>query len=142
MSHPACIGAIPRPARRTPSLNKAQRSIAVQRGFEAAERERYHARSVLAFGRRHNSGPRGKEVSQRLRKFPAGSLVLVHRTKLKKWVGTQSLISVQGENSVVQMERGRRNFRSTCVKPYTESALADKGADDKEGVHYSSFTGK
>lgn len=134
------FGAIPRPARHTTSPDQSQRSAAIQKAVEAAETEQ--ARRVLAFGLRHKTGGKGKEMSERLLKLPAGSPVLVYRTKPKEWTGPHKFISVRGETAVVQLDRGRRIFRSTCVKPYTESAMDGRNDDLRLEANYSRFTGK
>ena len=50
--------------------------------------------------------------------------MLVYRTVSKKWEGPFRYISCEGETVVVQLDVGRKIFRTTCVKPYV---LADFG---------------
>lgn len=56
--------------------------------------------------------------------------VLVYRTKSGRWEGPFSFISVGGETAVIQHQRGRKIFRSICVRPYT-GALGYYGEDEQ-----------
>lgn len=117
------FGVIPRPARSTPSATQMARAEMIDRAMD--EVTKLHAKMRLAFGLKHTAGPKGVEQSECLRQLPAGSPVLVFRTASKLWEGPFDFISVSGETAVVQTKRGRRIFRSTCVKPYVRSQLND-----------------
>ena len=59
--------------------------------------------------------------------------MLVYRTTTKLWEGPFKFISIDGETVVVQLARGRRIFRSTCVKPWIKSRLGmdERKSDDQ-----------
>lgn len=105
---------IPNPARATDAIEKAKAAISGEQ-----------KRKRVAFALGHPGGSKGKEASSRLLALPAFSLVFVYRTKTKRWEGPSRLISVDGVTSTVQLHRGRRIFRSTCVKSVVSSILDD-----------------
>lgn len=111
------FGALPRPARKTPSPNQLQRQHAIEEAKKAVLHEQGKRR--IAFALRHPSSPKAKELSQRLLDLPAGSPVLVYRTKTKQWEGPYKYIAIEGETVTIQLPRGRKIFRTTCVKPWT-----------------------
>ena len=113
------FGALPRPARTTPSPSQLMRQEAMEQAKKAVATEQ--AKRRLAFALRHPSSPKSKETSLALQNLPSGSLVLVYRTKSKRWEGPFRYISCEGETVVVQLQRGRRIFRTTCVKPWVKS---------------------
>ena len=119
-------GALPRPARATPALTQRQRADAIDKAMTEVIKE--HAQQKVRFGLKNNGGPRALEQSQELRRLPAGALVWVYRTGSKRWEGPHRFISIEKETAVIQTERARRLFRSTCVKPYIRSRLHE--ADD------------
>lgn len=124
------FGLIPRPARKVPSHTQIMRASAIEGGMQAAEK--IQAKARIQFGLRHTGGPKGDEASTRLRQLPAGSPVLVYRTTTRKWEGPFIFISVEDETAIVQTGRGRRIFRSNCVKPTTPSALDDDEINARE----------
>lgn len=115
------FGAVPRPARASPAPTQIERQTAIEQAKKEVVKEQ--AKRRLAFALRHPSGPKGKERSERLRKLPAGSPVLIYRTKTKSWEGPFKFISIEDETAVVQLNRGRKIFRSTCVRPLVDSDL-------------------
>lgn len=117
------FGALPRPIRMTPCPTQLQRSAAIEEARRAVEKEQ--AKRRIAFAIRHPSNPKAKEMSSRLRDLPSRSPVLVWRTKPKLWEGPFRFISVEGETAVVQLNRGRRIFRTSCVKPWIRSLLTE-----------------
>lgn len=133
------FGALPRPARKTPAPSQLQRQQALEEASKAVEHEQ--AKRRLAFALRHPSGPKGKEATAALAQIPPGSRVLVYRTKNKKWEGPKwegphRLISLDGETVVVQTERGRKIFRSVCVRPYdTPNSPSSKGKHSSDASH-------
>ena len=118
------FGALPRPARTSPSPTQLVRQQAIEDAKIAVEREQ--AKRRLSFALKHSGGPIGKEISEKLRDLPSGSPVLVYCTVTKRWEGPFLFISVQGETAVIQLPRGRKIFRTSCIKPWTES-LFGKG---------------
>lgn len=58
-------------------------------------------------------------------------MVWVYRTNTKKWEVKHRFISIDGEEFVIQLARGRRMFRSTCIKPHISSQINE--ADDPGG---------
>ena len=115
------FGALPRPARTTPSPTQLQRQTSIEEAKELVLQEQSKRR--IAFALRHPGIPKDIETTNDLKDLPAGSLVLVYRTVTKKWEGPFKFISIDGETVVVQLPRGRKIFRSVCVKPYIKSKL-------------------
>lgn len=77
------------------------------------------------------------ETSEKLRQIPAGAQVDVYRYSVGKWMGPNMLISITGETTVVQTGRGRRIFRSTCVRPFINYVMRqDEPTDnpDEDGL--------
>lgn len=111
------FGALPRPARSTPSPTQLVRQAAIEEERKRASAEQ--AKLRLAFALKHPSRPKAKESSSLFHDLPSGSKVLVYRTKSKRWEGPYTYISSEGETIVVQLPQGRRIFRSTGVKPLT-----------------------
>lgn len=110
------FGALPRPARITPAPTQLHRQRVIEEARKAASTEQ--ARRRLAFALRHPSGPKAKEVSAQLRRLPPGAAVLVYRTVSNRWERPFQFVSCDDETVIVQLPRGRRIFRSTCVKPF------------------------
>lgn len=121
------FGTIPRPARRKPSQTQLQRAQSIEEARAVVTRVK--AKKRLEFGLKHSHGPKAKEQSAILERLPAGSQVLVYRNEKKRWTGPFLFISVNGEKVVIQTKKGRRIYRSTFVKPYTESALRVPGRE-------------
>ena len=115
------FGVLPRPARKEPSLTQYSRSKAIEDGIIEAEKEQSKRR--ISFGIRSKGSPICKEESQKLQLLPAGSKVLVYRTKSKTWEGPFTFISVDRETAVIQTKVGRSIFRSSCVKSYIKSSF-------------------
>lgn len=115
------FGAFPRPARTTPSPSQLHR----QRTIEDAKRvvSTEQAKRRLAFEKRHPSSPKAKELSQKLMDLSSGSPVLMYRTKTKTWDGPYRYMNINVETVVVQLNKGRKIFRSTPVKPWVHSRL-------------------
>lgn len=93
------------------------------------------AKRRIEFGIRNFKGPRAFVQSAVLRNLAAGAYVRVYRKKTKQCDGTYTFISVEGETAIVQMTRGRRIFRSTCVRPCIRSQLKKKTAGANETDH-------
>lgn len=110
------FGAIPRPVRTTRATTQLQVKTAIEQTKKAAHVE--EAKRRLAFALRHPSGPKAKEVSEAIRNLPPGADVLVYHTTTKRWGGPFTYVSSDGDTEVVQLRKGRRIFRSTCVKPF------------------------
>ena len=113
--------AIPKPNNRQQIIEKARQEI-----------QEEQAKRRVSFALRHTAGPKAKEISQRLVDLPSGSPILLFRTSTKKWEGRYKFISVDGETAVIQLNKGRKIFRSTCVKPWVKSAL---GSNNKETLN-------
>lgn len=64
--------------------------------------------------------------------------MLVFRAVTGQLEGPFVFLSIDGENSVVQTARGRRIFRSVCVKTVTPAKLAD---DQATGVPRNTYGG-
>ena len=127
------FGAIPRPARMTPSPSQLDRQKAIEEAKKEVEQEQ--SRRRIAFALRHPSNAKAKEQSAQLRDLPAGSPVLVYRTTTKRWEGPFTYITSSGDTAVVQLTRGRRIFRTNCVKPWVKSILGkDKARDESVQV--------
>lgn len=109
------FGAFHRPARATPDPCQLQGQVTIE-GLKASSHEQSKHR--VAFALRHPSDPKGMEASRIPRELPAGSDVLVNGTKPKRWEVPYNFISVDGETAVTQLPRGRRIFRSVCMKSY------------------------
>lgn len=118
------FGAIPRPARTILSPTQLERQKAIEAARHAAQHEQ--AKRRVAFALRHPSGPKAKEASAALQNLPPGSKVMVYRTKSKSWEGPFRFIDCEGETAVIQLPRGRRVFRSVCVKPWIHPIRTDK----------------
>lgn len=91
-----------------------------------------HTKMRVSFVLMHFGGPKGLEQSQPLHDLPGGSPVLIYRTNTKRWKGPRTFISVEGETAVVQIKRGRRIFRTTCVKPPVISHLPNAAIGNDE----------
>lgn len=126
------FGAVPRPARVSPSPDQIDRAKAVENAMKAVEKE--HARRKVLFGQRHR-GPYGRERLD-LMKLPHGADVLIFREKQKKWTGPHKFISIEGDTVVVQLPHGRKIFRSHVVKPYHHHK------DENQGLIASEFKRK
>lgn len=74
---------------------------------------------------KHSKGQNGKEQSLEMWKLPAGSPVLVYHTKSKRCEVQYTFIYIDGETVPVQLDHGRRMFRSTCVKPFASPLTID-----------------
>lgn len=112
------FGAIPRPARTSPTITQLERARAIDAAMKEAEHEQSKRR--IAFGLKHSGGQKGKESSAILHELPAGSPVLLYREVTKSWEGPFQFVSVSGETAVIQTPRGRRIFRTSCVRPWTK----------------------
>lgn len=55
---------------------------------------------------------------------PVGAPVLIYKTQYKTWEGPWRFIYIDGKAVIVQLERGRRIFRYTCVKLIVRSHLS------------------
>lgn len=84
---------------------------------------------MISFGLRHTRTPKAKENSGELSNLPIVSNVLVNHTGPKLWTGPYRHINLEGETAIVQLRRGRRIFRSTCVKACITSILCNARAD-------------
>ena len=124
------FGAMPRPARTTPSPKQLERQRAIEEVKRAVESEQ--SRRRIAFALRHPISAKARDQSTKLMALPSGSPVLVYRTTTKTWEGPFKFISCENETVVVQLSKGRRIFRTTCVKPYTDPALSQDN-DKNEG---------
>lgn len=89
------------------------------------EVSRIQNRKLISFALGQGPGPILKEASRNLRNLPAGSKVCVYSTKKNKWCGPYKFINVEGEAVTIQTARRRKIFRSTCVKPISESKIED-----------------
>ena len=107
------FGAIPKPARNTPSPTQIERAKSIEDAM--TEVSKVHARTRLQFGMKYK-GPVGGEKHDLDNLFP-GSLVLVYRNTTKSWEGPYKFIDKEGETVCVQLPHGRRIFRSKAVKP-------------------------
>lgn len=58
----------------------------------------------IAFVIRHTEGLKAVEELAELRRLPFGSLVLIYRTKTRKWEGPHVLVSIDAEASIVQKQ--------------------------------------
>lgn len=115
------FGSLPRPARTNPAPSQSRRRRTIQESKYAVLLE--HANRRLAFALKHTSGPKAKEMSERLRDLPSRSPVLVYRKITKKWDGPFKYVSDDNETAVVQLRRGRKIVRTTCVKTWVRSQL-------------------
>lgn len=115
------FGTLPRPVRTTPAPSQLARQHAIERAKKEVSREQ--ARRRIAFARSHTRDSKAKKASQDLQDLPSGASVLVWRTRDRKWKRTWRSISIEGETVVVQLDRRRRIYRSTCVRPYNKSTL-------------------
>lgn len=68
---------------------------------------------------------RAKENSIQLQKLPAGSPVIIYRTRSKTWKGKCPLSNIDNETVCLQLDRRRKIFRSTTVRPQIDSLLND-----------------
>ena len=125
------FGALPRPARHMPSPTQIQRQQAIEKAKLEIQKEQASRR--INFALRHTPTPKAKEKSAELYNLPSGAPVLVYRTTTKLWEGPFKFISIDGETVVVQLARGRRIFRRTCVKPWIKSRLGmvERKSDDR-----------
>lgn len=57
-------------------------------------------------------------------KLPIGSEVLVPRQNSNSRTGPFRMMNLDGETVVIQLPKGRIIVRSSCVRPYTRSALS------------------
>lgn len=110
------FGALPRPVRTSAAPDQLKRQKVIEEASKAAVVEQ--AKRRIAFTLRHPSGPKGKEASEELGKLSPGAKVLVYRTSSGQWEGPFPFISLDNETVVVQLKRGRKIFRSICVRPY------------------------
>lgn len=90
------------------------------------EVEEEQAKRRIAFGLKHKGGPKAKEASERLRRLPSGSPVVVYRTTSKTREAPFKFIKVDGEAVVIQLPGGRKLFRSTCVKPTANPKIGEQ----------------
>lgn len=112
---------LPRPIRTSPCPTQLLRSTAIEEAKRVVEKEQ--AKSRIAFALRHPGGPKAQEVSQILRDLPAGYPVLVFRTATKRLESPFKYVSVDGQTAVGQLNRDRRIFRATLLKPYVTSEM-------------------
>lgn len=104
------LGAITRLAQTGPSLTWLQKVGGIENAISALEKEQSKRR--VAFWRRQPNGPEGTEVSERMRRLPVGSPVMVYRMYQIKCRGLFKCISWEGETAVFQLEPSRRIFRT------------------------------
>lgn len=109
------IAAIPRPTRTSPAPSQLERAKRIGRIMNKVAKEQ--ARRKIVSGLKYEEGRKGKKHSATLRKLLSGSPVLAYRTVRKRWEGLFKLISIEGETVVLQLDKGRGMFRSSCVKP-------------------------
>lgn len=126
------FGALPRPIRTKPSPQQLRRAEIIEQAMTLVAK--IQAQRSISYGLQQNMGPKGVDQSKELRKLPAGSLVLVYRTKSKQWEGPHMFISIDGETATVQTSRGRKIHRSNCVRPWTKSQLEERNGRTKEEV--------
>lgn len=69
-----------------------------------------------------------------LRRLPAGSLFLVYETTPKAGEAPFPFIDLEGDTPVLEMPRGRRIFRSTCLLMRVASDLPREGRDLQHGT--------
>lgn len=98
------FGALPRPARRIPSVSQLARAEMIDKAMDTVSKEQSKRR--IQFGLRHQKGPKGKEDKHNLSNLPAGSKVLVYRTTSKTWEGPHLFVSEQNDTAVVQTAAG------------------------------------
>lgn len=110
------FGAILRASRSTPAPSQVQRSMVMDAAIRESEREQ--AKRRLAFGLRHQGNGRANRHAEQLNRLPVGSKVLVYRQSTRSWTGPFRFIKIEGNTAIVQLPRGRRIFRSSCVKPW------------------------
>ncbi|MDB5910367.1 MAG: polyprotein [Massilia sp.] len=116
------FGAYPRMTEDSaPSPDIRQRAHAVHKATQ--ELRRLHARRQVSDALAMRNGP----DTSRTTHLPIHSLVRVWREKLG-WQGPYKLLSTDGEDCTVELDRGPQTFRSTTVKPYHE----DPGDDPPE----------
>lgn len=116
-------GALLRLARHTLSPTQMERQLAIEEAKKEIAREQ--ATRKINFALNHPNMPKGNETSKDLTHLPSGTPVLVYRQKSKYWEGSVKFISMKGETVVVQLQRGRRIFRSNCIKPWVKSELSN-----------------
>lgn len=75
------FGALPRPARRNPSVTQLKRARTMELAIISVEKDQ--ARRRISFGLQNTGGPKEIETASQLREFPAGSSMLVYLMKEK-----------------------------------------------------------
>lgn len=81
------------------------------------------ARKKIAYDLKYTNEKKVLELFEEIRRLPAGSCVLVYRTKSKEWKVLFDFIHIDGETVAVEIDHGQSLFRSTCVKPIAKSLI-------------------
>lgn len=94
------------------------------------EAKRGQSERKFAFVLKHENGPKAAESSAALRSLPSGSPVLEFRTVKRRQEGTLKFVDIGGETVVVQLDKDRKIFRSTCVRAVIQPN--EEGGDSTE----------
>lgn len=137
---PLVFAGVPRRARAVPSITQLKRVKAIGMAILEVENEKAHHR--IAFGLRHSGDPKRREHSLILRSRPTGAPVLVSRTTTKRWEGLYRFVNISGETAVIQTNRGRSIFRSTCVKPQLYSIFSPRRPEPEHNENAYNVTTK
>lgn len=120
------FGTIPPPARTTPSPIQLMWKNSIQDAKIAVEKEQLKRRIDLAL--RHYPGVLVmKDIFERMKDLPSGVRFLVYRKKPKRWEGPVNLILVERYTAVIRLNRDKKIFRTTWVKPWVNSRISRRG---------------
>ncbi|KAI1002482.1 hypothetical protein K3495_g5721 [Podosphaera aphanis] len=89
-----------------------QRATAIRKAM--AEVAKIHAERNITDALRQRNGPNTLLIQN----TPIGSEVIVWRIHQKKWTGPFKLLSISGEDCIIQMPHGQSKFRTTSVRPF------------------------
>jgi hypothetical protein len=121
-------GAYPRMTENdTPAPTVTQRAMAIRKAM--AEIDKLRAERQVADALNTRNGPSTSEIHA----LPLNSEVLVWREgnggQTGSWKGPFKLLSMDGEDCVIEQPSGQSTFRSTMVKPYLTPTATIEGID-------------
>lgn len=125
------FGKIPRQIRKRTSPTQIIRAAEIDNTMKDAGTEQTNRR--IEFWLRYKKGPYEVETSKKLRRLTAGAQVLVYRTKSKKWEGPHTIVSVEGETSIVRTYSGPKIHRLTCLRLWVRSTFETPTMKEGDG---------
>lgn len=115
------FGAVPFPTSTTPSTSQLQSALCIERTIVAAEKE--HVRHLVRYRLRHQGNYSLRTHTEKPKRLPHVSNVLVFIKVSRAWTGHLSLIHAESNTASIPLQKGRPMFRTACIRPWRPAVL-------------------